>query len=178
MNVGKILYHTVEDRNNLEYVRSHAPFLCNRKDAWLGSGYYFWEYFVDFAHWWGEQCYNGNYYICETSYIEDQSTILDLHGDMMQLADFLEGFDMLCKELGRDDFLLPEVIAFMRRKPSGFNFKAIRVSSIKSRLNEREIGFNYLPMSRYGDDFMSLMPRIQMCVFDKKSVQMPVAIII
>lgn len=43
-------YHTQECR--VEGVLD-APKECNRKDAWLGKGYYFWVD-LDFAHYWGE----------------------------------------------------------------------------------------------------------------------------
>lgn len=41
-------YHTQEDRGNLLY----SPIYCC-KNAWLGSGYYFWAHY-DYAQFWGE----------------------------------------------------------------------------------------------------------------------------
>lgn len=41
------MYHTQEKRNSILKV----PILCNRKDAWLGSGFYFWDQELDAIHW-------------------------------------------------------------------------------------------------------------------------------
>lgn len=177
MGIGKILYHTVENRNNKDYVEKNAPFMCNRKDAWLGSGYYFWETFVDHAHWWGRQVYHGSYYICKSGYKETQETVLDLHGDMTQLADFNKGYEMLCKESKKDDFTLPEVIEHMKRKLGDkFDFKAIRMASQKCWINNKEIGYHFIPTSSKKEDFISLFPRVQICVFDKDSIWRPMTI--
>ena len=53
--ISTILYQTVDDRRNIKYVLENAPFKCTRNDAWLGEGYYFWDTFINFAHWWGEK---------------------------------------------------------------------------------------------------------------------------
>lgn len=55
----KTLYQTVEDRNNPSEIETEGPFLCVRNNAWLGRGYYFWDTFVELAHWWGNTIYQG-----------------------------------------------------------------------------------------------------------------------
>lgn len=47
--MDRILYQTVEDRNNPDDVEQHGPFLCTNKMAWLGHGYYFWDTFINLA---------------------------------------------------------------------------------------------------------------------------------
>lgn len=39
--MNRIIYQTVEDRENPDYVEQHGPFICTNKNAWLGEGYYF-----------------------------------------------------------------------------------------------------------------------------------------
>jgi hypothetical protein len=41
------MYHTQEKRAT----RLSAPIICDRNDAWLGSGYYFWDEEIDAIHW-------------------------------------------------------------------------------------------------------------------------------
>lgn len=176
MSIGKILYHTVQDRDDIYYVMNNAPFECCRNNAWLGKGYYFWE-FIDHAHWWGKQSYKGKYHICKSEYIADQSTILDLHGNVEQIEDFLEGFEML-KNKCKYELTLPEVIEFMKKKLwDEFNYKAVRISSQKDEINKNEIGYNYIPASYKRKDFILLKPRIQICVFDRNSIKLPVKVI-
>ncbi len=62
-----VLYQTVSDRDNADYIEDNAPFRCERKDAWLGEGYYFWDTLIKNAHWWGEIAYNNEYVITKFS---------------------------------------------------------------------------------------------------------------
>lgn len=48
------MFHTQEDRG----VVLTKPILCDRSDAWFGSGYYFWEDRRD-AEYWGETAKQG-----------------------------------------------------------------------------------------------------------------------
>ena len=58
----KVLYQTVEDRGNPKEILNNGPFQCTRS-PWLGNGYYFWDSFIELAHWWGRQGYHGQYVI-------------------------------------------------------------------------------------------------------------------
>ncbi|MFN8293091.1 MAG: hypothetical protein U0T72_05160 [Chitinophagales bacterium] len=44
---NRVMYHTQERRN----IRLKAPVVCEREDAWLGDGYYFWDDVVDAEQW-------------------------------------------------------------------------------------------------------------------------------
>lgn len=56
----RILYQTLEDRNNNKAVETNGPGYCDSKKAWLCEGYYFWEAGIETAHWWGKRTY-ANY---------------------------------------------------------------------------------------------------------------------
>ena len=94
-----ILYQTVEDRDNPEHIKSNSPFLCNRKDAWLGKGYYFWDTLIENAHWWGKTVYKNNDYVV-LKFLCDSINIkcFDLHGNLEHLSYFNEVADILKKE--------------------------------------------------------------------------------
>jgi len=63
-------YQTLEDRGNYDDVEKYGPYICHHKNAWLGSGYYFWESFIENAHWWGIEgaAYKNGYLICESKF--------------------------------------------------------------------------------------------------------------
>lgn len=90
----KKLFQTLEERNNPDEVESQGPFLCTN-NPWLGKGYYFWDTFLDLAHWWGKQVHNGNYIICQTSVEDNSEDILDLVGNTQHLIEFKEYADIL-----------------------------------------------------------------------------------
>lgn len=54
----RIFYHTQERREK----RLTSPQICNRDDAWLGKGYYFWEEFMDAEIWGNKSKKNSGYY--------------------------------------------------------------------------------------------------------------------
>ena len=66
------MYHTQESRGTL----LNNPIICNRPDAWLGTGYYFW-YDISDAHIWGNKAKKntGSYDIYEG--VIDSENILD-----------------------------------------------------------------------------------------------------
>ena len=37
-------YQTLENRSNPDQIEEQGPFLCRHKNAWLGEGYYFWDF--------------------------------------------------------------------------------------------------------------------------------------
>lgn len=64
----KIVYQTLEDRQtDLDKIESNGPYSCRWENSWLGNGYYFWDTFIDNAHWWGVEGrkYKNGYIICQ-----------------------------------------------------------------------------------------------------------------
>jgi hypothetical protein len=51
---NKKIYQTLEDRGNADDIENHGPFPCKWENTWLGRGYYFWDTFMNNAHWWGK----------------------------------------------------------------------------------------------------------------------------
>lgn len=79
--MNRIIYQTVEDRGNPDYVEQHGPFICTNKNAWLGEGYYFWDTIIELAHWWGNLCYKDSGYIISQSACDDKlEKVFDLVG--------------------------------------------------------------------------------------------------
>ncbi|MBK9689303.1 MAG: hypothetical protein IPO65_16695 [Saprospiraceae bacterium] len=76
--VIKTVYQTLENRGNQDYVENNGPFLCSRNNAWLGNGYYFWDSFIENAHWWGWKVkkFTNGYFICEAFYDFEKQFVL------------------------------------------------------------------------------------------------------
>lgn len=122
------LYQTLEDRGNPDYVENHGPFVCKRKDAWLGSGAYFWEDDLPQATMWGEQYQNG-FVICESEYDADNKNYLDLttreHYESMKKCQ-----TMLENKTKGEVVLLSHIIEFLKGK-NKFPYKAIRYEFVE-----------------------------------------------
>lgn len=77
-------YHTQEWRNN--NILSN-PIICQRDDAWLGEGFYFWAN-LDFAHYWGldSKRRNTGYYSIYKALIEEENLLNtsfnEIHNDL------------------------------------------------------------------------------------------------
>lgn len=90
------ILQTIQDKNNPDYVEEHGPFLGER-NTWLGRGYYFWERFVEIAHWWGNSHCSGNYMICSASVSLGNDELLDL----VNSTEDMDNFRKTCEEVAR-----------------------------------------------------------------------------
>lgn len=163
--MDRILYQTVENRNNPDYVEQHGPFLCTNKMAWLGHGYYFGDTFINLAHWWGELNYKQNgYIICQSSCNENMEDVYDLVG-RPELFEEIEAIASIIKEHNNVEIVyVPEIIEYLKRQTKFLErYKAIRVNPICTLPN---IDFRY----KFNDKnraFIDTRPAIQFCILNK-----------
>jgi hypothetical protein len=131
-------YQTLEDRD-IHKIESDGPFLCFRRNAWLGKGYYFWDSFIENAHWWGTEgaCYKNGYVICESTFDLDDEKCFNLVDNPSHLQQFNQTKDILTEQKLYEEgkTTVARVITYIQKK-SLFNYKAIRVFGINS------VGFN------------------------------------
>lgn len=161
----RVVYQTLEDRNNPDDIECNGPFLCRRTDAWLGMGYYFWESFLNNAHWWGTHSYDGRYVICEAYYDENSEDCLDLVGN----PDHINIVHEALNQMQQRDIPITEkttlarVFEFLRRIGC-FPFKATRLSVPKSKSVTSPFA-ERLPISNRF--VLDLNPPIQICFYKK-----------
>lgn len=167
---SKTIFHTVEDRENIDYVEQNAPFKCKSKSAWLGEGYYFWDSFIELARWWGSHRYNNLYFICKTICSYNKDDVLDLYNNIEQIQDFRKTTTLL-KEQFSKRVTVPFVIAFLKEKKL-FSYKAIRANAINSFKGSEKLKF-----VEGNSAYLDLIPAIQICVLDKSVLQHPLKII-
>lgn len=163
----KELYQTVEDRDNPDYVLENGPFKCI-SNAWLGDGYYFWDTFIEYAHWWGEQGYNGHYIV--TKYLIDfnQEEIFDLLDPsyIRQLEDYSE---IMRDRFGISNLTVPRIIKHMQQF-AGFDYKGVRAESrgCVSHTEENQSFFKRLFFIGKSKAYLALRPPVQICLFSKE----------
>ncbi len=154
-------YHTQENRPN----QIKGPIPCNRKDAWLGKGYYFWAE-EEFAHYWGTDMKSkNNYYDIYQSEIEN-TNILNASFDEDSYFFFknaIEKARVFFLKNGEDPDL-QKVHRFLRDK-----------FWLKLKING--IIFDDLPMNPNGKNrvYSDILPmyykkRIQIAIFNKNII--------
>ncbi len=158
-------YHTVEDKDNPEYIENRAPFKCESPSAWLSYGYYFWDSDEERAHEWGIHRYGKNrYIICEGELDFTDDSLLDLTGNVEDMKYFQELMHLYNKKkmpIGR-------FITYLRNlnekpKTKGiFDYNAIRWHDYPQKNNPK------LFFTNEGSEFTYLNPRVQICIFKKK----------
>lgn len=174
-----VLYQTLKDKGNYQQVVDEGPFICERPDAWLGKGYYFWELYIEFAHVWGRNAgYGDKYIIGQSAYDYDNRNFLDLVGNPIHKDVIWSVYKSLKDKQDSqniDQVLTLSAVLMAFRKVLGeeFNFKAIRVRS-EYKLWEFLIPFNE---RRPKNEVYNARPEIQICVLDKSFLTQPFRIV-
>lgn len=165
------IYQTLEDRENPDEIEENGPFLCERKNAWLGPGFYFWEYFIKNAHWWGDKAYNGKYVICQATYDDtDKQKIFDLYSNYEHKDLFVKTIEMM-KYYGlfiENQTCISRVIDFLISKKL-FPYDAIKIDGILSKGNSSSKYNFHVICSSNRPSYVDLIPAVQIC-FRKKDV--------
>jgi len=169
-------YQTLEDRD-INNVESCGPFLCNYKNAWLGRGYYFWDSFVEIAHWWGKEvayC-RCNYIICESTYILDENKCFNLVDNPKHLHEFNEVKNILIEQnlFTYNNTTVARIIEYIKNVLKVFNYEAIRVYGINS-VSYKSIYSNrtnfIFKEGKSTIQYLDSSPAIQICFYEKKSL--------
>lgn len=172
--------HTCSKEGGTEFVLQNAPFYSEylpkeHKKPFLGEGFYFWEYNLEYAKAWGEMHYNRKYFVCEAEIDIDHITdgfYLDLAGNRKHLVGFVEllrEFDLIHKE-GTKGIDLCYIISYLRKYcPSEvFPFKVIRAVDYK---NEEKIGIRIEFNDKATGSYTILNPRMLISFKNKDDIK-------
>jgi len=117
------VHHTCKKEGGKEGVIKNFPFLSEYSPSegntpFLGQGYYFWDFNLDYAKVWGKNHYNGNFYVCESNIEIDH----EIDGFLLDLA------GNLIHEEGTAGIDLCWIIDYLRTQcpPEAFPFDVIR----------------------------------------------------
>lgn len=178
MNKIVTVYQTLKNKDNPEEVERDGPFPCNWENAWLGPGYYFWEAFINSAHWWGEGHCKGNYFICEAQCIINEENCFDLVGNTDHLTVLSKAVEELdAKGLLDEQTTVTRVLRYLKEDLKILKTEATRAvgyNSIGEKKNGKfskkllfEVPKKYKPAH-----YLNYMPPIQICFDTKKSLSL------
>ncbi len=177
-NKEKTVFQTLENRD-VEKIELDGPFSCSWENTWLGDGYYFWDTFIENAHFWGKTArakkYKNGYVICEAKCDFNTHECLDLHGDLEKLKDLKDLFDLYkSKSVGKSskEITVKEFLALLKGEfPNEFTFTAIRVNGIKSKSMQSEFTMNIF-FEKDKQQYFEFNPAVQICFFNKNSMNL------
>jgi hypothetical protein len=168
----KVIYQTLKDKGNPKVIKAQGPFPCNRSDAWFGYGYYFWDTYIENAHWWGQSALNDDYIItqatCDFSY-DNCFDIVGGHTPHMKI--FYEALELIRSNPRFSNVNVPKVIEILKRR-TDFKFDAIRGYGINSISNNGLYAefAHRLYFNNRGNQYVDCQPAIQFCLFRKTSM--------
>lgn len=170
----KIVYQTLENRGNPEIIQKDGPFSCHWENTWLGDGYYFWDTFIDNAHWWGEEIrkYSNGYIICKAICDFNDEKCCDLVGNTEHLLMFQDSYEFLkSKGLVDEKTKVKRLMEYLKTDIKVFTFDAIRVYGIRSKNYISRFSFN-LNFEDRNQCYMDFKPAIQICFYTKNSLNL------
>lgn len=181
-NLSSILKFTVhhtcsKDGGEIEVLKNF-PFPSNyvpeeNKKPFLGEGYYFWDFNLDYAKVWGKNHYNNIFYVCESEiYLDHESDgyFLDLAGNRKHLVGFVDllwEFNLIHAE-GTDGIDLCWIVDYLRTQcpPEVFPFEVIRAVDYK---NDEQAGIKIVFNDKQ-KSYTILNPRIIISFRNKKNI--------
>ncbi len=167
----KKLFHTIRKERLIAASIQNAPYLCI-KNPWLGNGYYFWDSFIELAHWWGETHYHGNYIITEAECPFPENEVYDLINNPEHIKEFANYVEMLEKKNG-EEVTVPQAIEHMKKHTSFSRiYKAVRADGRLSISHYYEYNKPYIRRVRFnleGNQYIDLLPPWQYCIFYREN---------
>ncbi|WP_424495373.1 hypothetical protein [Salinimicrobium sp. GXAS 041] len=168
----KVIYQTLEDKENPEEVEQQGPFPCNWGNAWLGNGYYFWDTFIENAHWWGKKHRKDKYIICKSTFDYSDKTCFDLVGNTSHMLDFEKSVDLMRKQgLVNKKTTVARVISFMKEKTKVLEQQSVRVYGINSKSEKTKPNYR-LKFELNKPQYLVYKPAIQICLFGFKGINL------
>jgi hypothetical protein len=168
-------YQTLENRD-IHKIERDGPFPCNGKNAWLGKGYYFWDSFIENAHWWGIEgaCYRKGYVICESTFELDDNKCFNLVDNPNHLNQFNKTKQILKeKNLYEEGKTTVARVINYFKDINVFKFEAIRVFGINSKGFYSSYSNRTILVYKKGKktlQYLDSTPAIQINFFKKESL--------
>ncbi|RPH29985.1 MAG: hypothetical protein EHM93_16450 [Bacteroidales bacterium] len=171
---NKAVYQTLEDRNNPDEIEEHGPYPCRRENAWLGNGFYFWDTFINNAHWWGKEgaCYNKGYIICKAECDYNTVQCFDLVGETDHIQQFNQSINLM-KEKGllTNKTAVARVINHIKEELKIFKYSAVRVYGINSKAKNSDFN-QILYFNPLKPQYLDISPAIQICFYYSNSLSL------
>lgn len=163
------LYQTLEDCNNVDYVEANGPFPGNVRERWLGAGYYYWDTFINSAHFWGRVSYvhaGKGYIIAQSEVSLPSDKVLNLL-EPTDLEKFAAWRDVYAKTFPNRVVTVERVLTHAENVMGpDFPYVAIK-AEFKNCINIRDYQDRISPN---GKAYLDLKPPVQVCIKDKSII--------
>jgi len=167
---NKTLYQTLENRDNPDYILENGPFKCTWSNSWVGHGYYFWDTFIENAHWWGVNHNKNKYIIGEAEINFSSSLCFDLVGNTKHMQDFHRSIELMrANGLIKSKTTVARVIHHMKDTLKIFNYGALRIYGINSKSKTSQFDFR-LFFEFNKKQYLDYKPAIQICIYNFKDL--------
>jgi hypothetical protein len=170
---NNIIYQTLEDRDNADAVEEDGPYPCRRNSAWLGHGYYFWDYHIELPHWWGEKAEYSEYMICEAFCDINSDRCWDLHNEGRHQKEFNEALKLLIEsKISHNNRITVSQLIEYCKNNGFFDHEAIRMCGINSS-SSQEVGVgSRLKFITGRAPYYEMIPAIQICLINRNSLSL------
>ena len=148
--------------------------ICRRENSWSGDGYYFWDTFIENAHWWGSEirCYENGYLICKSLCDYNDERCFDLVGNTEHLLMLYQAYDLMKKEgLVNAQTTVKRVIEYFKINLTNFDYTAIRAYGLRSKNYQSRFTFTQI-FENNRPAYLDYKPPIQICFFSRKSLNL------
>lgn len=169
----KILYQTLENRENFDEILANGPFPCGWPNTWLGEGYYFWDSLICNAHWWGRYRFDESYIITQGICDFNSELCFDLYANF----DHLMQFEEICNKIStikpeEEPISVTAVIEFLKNNDN-FPYQAIRANSaiqINEKSKKNKPFIFRIPFEIGKKNYLDTRPPVQLCLLNKESL--------
>lgn len=169
----KTVYQTLENRGESVFtLEANGPYPCNWENTWLGDGYYFWDHFIENAHWWGKEVrrYGNGYLICRAKCDFNDLECCDLVGNTGHLEMFYNTYELMKENgLANKNTTVRRLIGYLKDDLNCFNFSAIRAFGLRSKNHNSSFSFT-LNFEEGKTPYLDFRPAIQICFYSKTSL--------
>jgi hypothetical protein len=173
--VTRTAYQTLENKENRDFVERCGPFPCNRKNAWLGTGYYFWDSFIENAHWWGKDGanYSNGYFICKALFDLNELcfNLIDNHDHLKMFNDSKQLMTEQ-KLYIQNQTTVARIIEHLKSTLKIFNYEAVRAYGINSLAYNSTFSNRTIFDARHNTKYLDSTPAIQICFYTKESLNL------
>lgn len=164
----RTVYQTLRFKDNNEEVLKHGPYNCDKSNAWLHNGYYFWEEFIEPAHHWGKTYCLKKYIITVGECLILPEDLFDLVGNLSHIKEIRETTEYL-REMGlvTEETTVAHIIDFLK-KQNVFDYLATRANTTDSFNQKYKI--IKLQYDTAKDAHLIMNPAVQICIYDLEKV--------
>lgn len=162
------VYQAIENRENPDEIEKNGP-VKGIHNPWLGTGYYFWDGFIENAHWWGKHHVRSeDYMICQACIDVCEENYLDLYGNTNDIKWFSKTIEEIKRNLNIQSITVSQAISFLKRVSVRFNeYTVIRAETPHCGNNLPSNSLNYV---EYNKSQLELCRMIQVCVYKKEII--------